>query len=85
MTERTSSYAETSVPVGAAFVLFGFGVLISNYYLGIFTDWTWAVIVGGLWAIVGALFFFSDIRLYQFDQSPLEQLREMEDTPPQHH
>ncbi|MFB6298999.1 MAG: hypothetical protein ABEH65_01925 [Halobacteriales archaeon] len=72
MTSR--SYAETSVPVGALFITFGVGIWLTHHFIGMFTAWTWAVLIGSLWIITGSLLLFPDIRLYQYDQSPLEQL-----------
>ncbi|MDY6819860.1 MAG: hypothetical protein SVG88_14460 [Halobacteriales archaeon] len=68
------SYAETSVPVGALFIMLGVGIWLAHHFIGMFTTWTWAVLVGSIWIIAGSLLLFPDIRLYQYDQSPLEQL-----------
>lgn len=74
MTSTTSSYAETSVHAGALFIALGVGVWLGHYTIGIFTSWVWAILMGSIWVIAGSLLLFPDIRLYQYDQSPLEQL-----------
>lgn len=68
------SYAEASVPVGAFFIVLGAGLLLMHGFVGVFTSWLWAVLVAGLWLTAGSLFLFPDVRLYQYDQSPLEKL-----------
>lgn len=67
-------YAETSTAMGLLFIALGSAIWLSNYYFHLFTDWSAAVVIGGLWVALGTLFLFSDIRLYQFDKSPVEEL-----------
>jgi len=68
------SYDETSVPVGALCIALGVTMVLSHHYLGVFTSWTWAIVFGSAWLIMGSLFLYPDIRLYQYDRPPLEQL-----------
>jgi hypothetical protein len=68
------AYMETSVAAGALFITLGVGIWVLHYTAAIFTSWTWAALIGNLWVITGALLLFSDIRVYQFNRSPVEQL-----------
>lgn len=74
MRTETSQYMETSVPVGALFLAIGLATWGAQYVHGIFTGWLFAIATGGLWVTFGVLFLFPDVRLYQYDQSPVEQL-----------
>lgn len=74
MTRGSTEYLETSVPVGAGLIAFGVGILLVNYFFTVFTAWSWGLLVGGVWIALGTLFLYPDVRLYQYDQSPLEQL-----------
>lgn len=74
MTLGSTEYMETSGPVGIALIAFGVGSLLANHFLGVFTAWSWALLVGGGLVAFGTLFLYPDVRLYQYEQSPLEQL-----------
>jgi hypothetical protein len=74
MSYSTSSHAETSVPTGALFVALGVVTWLSHHFLGVFSGWGWAAAVGSLWVVFGALLLFSDVRVYQFGESPTEAL-----------
>lgn len=67
-------YMETSVPLGALFIALGVSVWALQFARGIFDGWIWAVVIGNAWVGIGALLLFADIRVYQFGQSPVEQL-----------
>lgn len=68
------SCAETSVPAGALLVGLGVGTWLLHHFVGVFTGWGWAAVAGSLWVVLGTLLLFSDVRVYQFDRSPVEQL-----------
>lgn len=70
----STEYLETSGPVGIGLIALGMGILLANYFLHMFTTWSWALLVGGVWIVFGTLFLYPDVRLYQYEQSPLEQL-----------
>jgi hypothetical protein len=74
MNHTRSSHAETSVPAGALLVALGVGTWLLHHFLGVFTGWGWAAAVGSLWVLFGTLLLFSDVRVYQFDRSPVEEL-----------
>ncbi|MGQ4554489.1 hypothetical protein [Halobellus sp. GM3] len=74
MGANESSYAETSVHAGSLLIALGVGIWMLHYAVGVFTGWGWAAAIGSLWIVLGSLFLFSDIRVYQFDRSPMEQL-----------
>ncbi|WP_311173167.1 hypothetical protein [Halobellus ordinarius] len=74
MQTNESSYAETSVPAGALLIALGVGIWALHGLVGVFTGWGWAAAVGSLWVVLGALLLFSNVRVYQFGRSPLEQL-----------
>lgn len=67
-------YLELSVPVGGLLIFLGGLTWLVHSYLAVFSDWAWAVLAGSLWILLGASLLFSDVRLYQFDRSPVEQL-----------
>lgn len=71
---NTGGYLELSVPVGVLLMLLGGLTWLAHSYLAVFSDWAWAVLAGSLWVLLGASLLFSDVRLYQFDHSPVEQL-----------
>lgn len=74
MNMRRSGHIEASAPAGFLFILLGVSVWLLQYVAGIFTGWAWAALVGNVWVLFGMLLLFSDIRIYQFDRSPVEQL-----------
>jgi hypothetical protein len=74
MTNTASSHAETSVPAGALLMALGAATVLLHHFLGVFTGWGWAMAVGSLWVLFGSLLLFSDVRVYQFEQSPVERL-----------
>jgi len=74
MSHTRSPHAETSVPAGALLVALGVGTWALHHFLGVFTGWGWAAVVGSLWVLFGTLLLFSDVRVYQFDRSPVEEL-----------
>jgi hypothetical protein len=74
MKTNESSYAETSVHAGSLLVALGVAVWALHYAVGVFTGWGWAAAFGSLWVVLGSLLLFSDVRVYQFDRSPVEQL-----------
>ncbi|MFA1609916.1 hypothetical protein [Halobellus rubicundus] len=74
MSDKKSSHAETSVSAGVLLVGFGVGTWLLHYAVGVFTSWGWAAAIGSVWVILGTLLLFSDVRVYQFDRSPTEQL-----------
>lgn len=74
MSRSSRDYTELSVPLGALFIGLGVGVWLLQAALGIFEGWTWAVLVGNVWVAVGSLLLFSDMRVYQFERSPVERL-----------
>jgi protein-S-isoprenylcysteine O-methyltransferase Ste14 len=74
METNGSSYTETSVHAGSLLVALGVGIWLLHYAVGIFTGWGWAAAIGSLWIVLGSLFLFSDVRVYQFDRSPVERL-----------
>ena len=69
-----SSHAEASVPAGALLIGLGVGTWLLHHSLGVFTGWGWAAAVGSVWVVLGTLLLFSDVRVYQFDRSPVERL-----------
>jgi hypothetical protein len=74
MENNGSSYAETSVPAGSLLIALGVGIWLLHGLVGVFTGWGWAAAVGSLWVVLGGLLLFSDVRVYQFDRSPVEEL-----------
>jgi hypothetical protein len=74
MKHTGASHAETSVPAGALFVALGAATWLSHHLFGVFTGWGWAMVVGSLWVLFGSLLLFSDVRVYQFEESPVERL-----------
>jgi len=74
MIKHESSYAESSVSAGMLLVGLGVATWLLNYAVGVFTSWGWAAAIGSLWIVLGSLLLFSDVRIYQFDRSPTEQL-----------
>ena len=74
MSYTQSSHAEASVPAGALFIALGVGTWLLHHFLGVFTGWGWAAAAGSIWVVFGTLLLFSDVRVYQFDRSPVEQL-----------
>jgi uncharacterized protein (DUF58 family) len=74
MTTTRSSHAETSVPVGVLFVTLGAATWALHHFLGVFDGWGWAIAVGIPWVLLGSLLLFSDVRVYQFERSPVERL-----------
>lgn len=67
-------YVEASTPVGVLLLAIGFSTWGAQYAHGIFTGWIFALLTGGLWVVFGALLLFRDVRLYQYERSPMEQL-----------
>jgi hypothetical protein len=74
MTFTEGSHAETSVPAGALFVALGVVTVLSHHFLSVFTGWGWAMAAGSVWVLFGSLLLFSDVRVYQLEQSPVERL-----------
>lgn len=74
MTDTAVSHAETSVPAGALLITLGAATVLLHHLLGVFTGWGWAMAVASLWVLFGSLLLFSDVRVYQFEQSPVERL-----------
>lgn len=68
------THTEMSVPLGALFISLGVGVWLLQAALDIFDAWVWAILIGSLWTAIGVLLLFADIRVYQFERSPVEQL-----------
>lgn len=74
MIENQSSHVESSVYAGVLLVSLGVGSWLLHYAVGVFASWGWAAAIGSVWVVLGALLLFSDVRVYQFDRSPTEQL-----------
>ncbi|MFB6090213.1 MAG: hypothetical protein ABEJ97_04065 [Halobellus sp.] len=74
MVENQSSHVESSVYAGVLLVSLGVGSWLLHYAVGVFASWGWAAAIGSVWVVLGALLLFSDVRVYQFDRSPTEQL-----------
>lgn len=69
-----TDFIEASTPLGGFFVVFGLALLGLHAATGVFADWLWAVVLSGAWMAFGSLFLYPDVRLYQYDESPLEGL-----------
>jgi|GEM_PF-4913331 len=65
---------EASTPLGGFLVVLGVSLLGLHAVQPVFASWLWAVVVGGAWIAFGSLFLYPDVRLYQYDESPLESL-----------
>ncbi len=72
--DRDRSYLETGTPVGMVLIAIGVGLWLSQLYVPVFSNLTWAALGGSLWVIVGSLLLYSDVRLYHLDRSPVERL-----------
>lgn len=70
---------EVSTPLGGFLVLVGVALFALNVVQPVYGSWLWAVVVSGTWISFGSLFLYPDVRLYQYDASPLELL--LEDSP----
>lgn len=71
---RGVAHVEASTPIGALFVVLGVALVLAHATVGVFTGWSWAILTVGLVTGTGTMLLFPDVRLYQFDRSPLEQL-----------
>lgn len=80
MSTRTSavetsgtSAVETSAGFGVAVLAVGVVLWALQFGFGVFASWSWAMIVGGAWVVLGVLLLFPDVRLYTGARSPAEQ------------
>lgn len=73
MAPHRSSHRETSVTTGALLASIGVALWLLHYGFGIFAGWLWAMVIGGAWVLVGALFLFPDVRIYHGVRSPAER------------
>lgn len=65
---------EASTPFGGFLMVIGLSLFALNVFLPVYANWLWAVVISGSWVAFGSLFLYPDVRLYQYDDSPLEQL-----------
>lgn len=74
MAGKQGRHLELSVPLGFIFILLGSATVVMQFSVNLFTGWSPAVAYISLFMIVGVLLLFSDVRVYQFNRSPTEQL-----------
>lgn len=65
---------EASTPFGGFLIVIGATLFTLNAIVPVYANWLWALVISGSWMAFGSLFLYPDIRLYQYDDSPLEQL-----------
>lgn len=69
-----TEYIEASTHLGGFLVILGFALISFQFVHPVFANWLWTVVIGGAWMAFGSLFLYPDVRLYQYDESPLENL-----------
>lgn len=69
-----TEFVEVSTPLGGFLILLGVVLLLLQGWQPVFANWLWAIVVSGAWMAFGSLFLYPDVRLYQYDESPLEEL-----------
>lgn len=69
-----TEFVEVSTPLGAFLILLGCALLGLQGLQPVFANWLWAIVVSGSWMAFGSLFLYPDVRLYQYEDSPLEEL-----------
>lgn len=71
---------EASTPFGGFLMVIGLVLFALNAVQPVFANWLWAVVISGSWIAFGSLFLYPDVRLYQYDDAPLELLFDDEGT-----
>lgn len=65
---------EASTPFGGFLIVIGLVLFALNTVVPVYANWLWAVAISGSWMAFGSLMLYPDVRLYQYDDSPLERL-----------